>query len=156
MCFGKKRLYICVSLVHNILQKYTKISMHVCVIRISIHTSQRTPGVYCRRVSINKNDQQPFYTYLWEIFLLYFSMEVPSFSARRLTSFHCGLDNTFSMDRYISYMEMVVWSSNPIIFWTQILWTQVLSFFLTHTLIKHHEIGTVTGYTQKRVLSRNF
>ena len=74
---------LCVSLVHNILQKYTKISMHVCVIRISIHTSQRTPGVYCRRVSINKNDQQPFYTYLWEIFLLYFSMEVPSFSARR-------------------------------------------------------------------------
>ena len=33
----------------------------VCVIRISIHTSQRTPGVYCRRVSTNKNEQQPFY-----------------------------------------------------------------------------------------------
>ena len=151
MCFGKKRLYICVSLVHNILQKYTKISMHVCVIRISIHTSQRTPGVYCRRVSINKGDSQPFYTSLWEIvFFLH------QYGSTTLNWFYWYYDNTFCLDRYISYMEMVVWLSNPTIFWTQILWTQVLSFFLTHTLIKHHEIGTVTGYTQKRVLSRNF
>ena len=54
--------------------KHACVCVCVCVIRISIHTSQRTPGVYCRRG----------------------------------TSFHCGLDNTFSMDRYISYIEMVV------------------------------------------------
>ena len=153
MCFGKKRLYICVSLVHNILQKYTKISMHVCVIRISIHTSQRTPGVYCRRVSINKNDQQPFYTYLWEIFLLYFSMEVPSFSARR---FIVAQTILFPWIDIFHIWQWLYDYPTRHFFWTQILWTQVLSFFLTHTLIKHHEIGTVTGYTQKRVLSRNF
>ena len=156
MCFGKKRLYICVSLVHNILQKYTKISMHVCVIRISIHTSQRTPGVYCRRVSINKNDQQPFYTYLWEIFLLYFSMEVPSFSARRLL--HSIVAQTILFP-WIDIFHIWKWSYDyptRLFFGHKYCEHRFCLFFLTHTLIKHHEIGTVTGYTQKRVLSRNF
>ena len=59
--FGKKRLSIeiCVSL--SIKKEYTKLSMHeyvcVCVSSIDTHTSQRTPGVYCRRVSLNVDQQ---------------------------------------------------------------------------------------------------
>jgi len=124
--------------------------MHACVFCISIHTSQRTPGVYCRRVSLN-NDQQSFmYTFncqfyyndLKNLSLLFFVKQI---SFRR-KYWKCNFSSVAFTTAVISKLKSFCWH--------KYCEHRFCLFFLTHTLIKHHEIGTVTGYTQKRVLSR--